>query len=158
MVTKVRGSFGEYEGHLHLDQDDPSRSSAQVTINVASVDTGNADRDAHLKSADFFEVERFPTMTFTSTSAEAVGGDVYRLTGDLTVRDVTRPVVLELEFTGAVRDPFGFLRLGFEGHTTINRRDFGLEWNMALDTGGLLVSEKVTIELDLAAVRPFEQS
>ena len=157
MVTKVRGAFGDYEGHIHLDQEDPSRSSAEITINVASVDTGNADRDAHLKSADFFEVDRFPTITFTSTSAEALGDDRYRLTGNLTVRDVTRPVMLDLEFTGAVHDPFGLQRAGFEGRTIINRRDFGLEWNMALDTGGLLVSEKITIELDVAAVRPLEQ-
>jgi polyisoprenoid-binding protein YceI len=157
MVTKVRGAFGAVEGRFHLDQEDPSRSSAEITIEVASIDTGNAERDAHLKSADFFEVERFPTITFTSTSAEALGGDRYRLTGDLTVRDVTRPVTLELEFTGAVRDPFGLQRVGFEGQTVLNRRDFGLEWNMALDTGGLLVSEKITIELDVAAVRPLEQ-
>ena len=157
MVTKVHGGFGDYEGHLHLDQDDPSRSSAEITINVASISTGNADRDAHLKSADFFEVERFPTITFTSTSAEALGDDSYRLTGDLTVRGVTRPVSLDLQFTGAVRDPFGLQRVGFEGTTVINRRDFGLDFNVALDAGGLLVSEKITIELDVAAVRPLEQ-
>jgi len=156
MVTRVRGAFGQFEGHLHLDQEDPSRSSARVSIQVASIDTGNADRDAHLKSADFFDVEQFPTITFVSTAAEAVGGDVYRLTGDLTIRDVTRPVTLELEFTGALRDPFGLVRAGFEGEVVINRRDFGLAWNMALDTGGVLVSEKITIELDVAAVRPLE--
>lgn len=158
MVTKVRGAFSEYEGRIHLDQEDPSRSFAQVTIAAASIDTGNAQRDAHLRSADFFDAERFDTITFTSTSVEAVGDDVYRLTGELTVRDVTRPVTLELEYTGAVADPFGLLRLGFEGHTTINRRDFGLEWNVALDQGGLLVSEKITIELDLAAVKPLAEA
>jgi polyisoprenoid-binding protein YceI len=155
MVTKVRGLFKEVEGTIHLDQEDPSRSSAQVTVQVASIDTQQPDRDAHLRGADFFDVERFPTMTFTSTGAEALSDGRYRLTGDLTIRGTTRPVTLDLELTGALRDPFGMFRVGFEGATVVNRRDFDLGWNMALDTGGLLVSEKVTIELDIAAVRPL---
>lgn len=156
MVTKVRGLFKEVEGTIHLDVEDPSRSSAEVTIQVASVDSQQPDRDAHLRSADFFDVERFPTITFTSTSAKAVGEDRYQLTGDLTIRGTTRPVTLDLELTGVVRDPFGMLRVGFEGTVVVNRRDFDLGWNMALDTGGLLVSEKVTIELDVAVVRPAD--
>ena len=156
MVTKVRGAFKEFEGRIHLDGTEPSRSSAEIIIQVASVDSGNADRDAHLRSPDFFDVERFPTITFASTSAEALGPESYRMTGELTIRDVTRPVTIDLEHSGTVKDPFGLLRLGFEGSVVINRRDFGLGWNMALDTGGLLVSEKITIEIDVAAVRPFE--
>jgi polyisoprenoid-binding protein YceI len=156
MVTKVRGLFKEVEGTIHLDAEDPSRSSARVTINVASIDSQQPDRDAHLRSADFFDAERYPSITFVSTAAEALGDDRYALTGDLTIRGTTRQVTLELELTGAVRDPFGMLRVGFEGATVINRRDFDLGWNMALDTGGLLVSEKVTIELDVAVVRPAE--
>jgi len=156
MVTKVRGLFKEFDGQIHLDADDPSRSSAQVTIQVASIDSQQPDRDAHLRGEDFFDAERYPTITFTSTGAEAVDEDHYRLTGDLTIKDVTRPVTLDLELTGAVRDPFGFQRVGFEGSVVVNRRDWGLGWNMKLDTGGLLVSEKVTIELDVAAVRPAD--
>jgi polyisoprenoid-binding protein YceI len=154
MVTKVRGSFTDFEGRIHIDGEDPARSGAQVTVSMASVQSGNADRDAHLRSADFFDVEHFPTMTFSSTSAEALDDDTYRLVGDLTIRDVTWPVALDLAFTGAVHDPFGNQRLGFEGSLVINRRDWGLGWNMPLDQGGLLVSEKITIELDVAAVHP----
>jgi len=156
MVTKVRGSFRQVDGRIHLDGEDPTRSSAEITLEVDSVDSGNPDRDAHLRSADFFDAETYPTITFRSTKAEVVGTDTYRLTGDLTIRDVTRPVTLDLAFTGALHDPFGLLRVGFEGSVVVNRRDWGLAWNMALDAGGLLVSEKITIELDVAAVRPAE--
>jgi polyisoprenoid-binding protein YceI len=154
MVTKVRGSFKDFEGHLHLDADDPSRSSAEVTIVVDSIDSGHPDRDAHLRSADFFDVEKYPSISFRSTKVEVVDRDTYRLTGEVTIRDISRPVTIDLEMTGALHDPFGLVRVGFEGSVVVNRRDFGLEWNMALDAGGLLVSEKVTIELDVAAVRP----
>ncbi len=154
MVTKVRGLFKEFEGKIVLDPDDPTRSSAEVSIQVASIDSQQPDRDAHLKSADFFDAERYPTITFKSTAAEQLGEDRYRLTGDLTIRAVTRQVVLDLELTGATPDPWGMFRVGFEGAVAVNRRDWGLEWNMALDAGGLLVSEKVTIELDVALVRP----
>jgi len=155
MVTKVRGAFKEFEGVLHLDAEDPTRSSADVTLQVASIDSGNPDRDAHLRSGDFFDAEAFPTIRFVSTAAEAKDDDRYALTGDLTIRGVTRPVTLDIELTGATNDPWGNRRIGFEGSVTVNRRDWDLGWNMALDTGGLLVSEKVTIELDVAAVRPL---
>ncbi len=154
MVTKVRGLFTDFEGKIHLDADDPTRSRAEVTIQVASIDSQQPDRDNHLRGADFFDVERFPTISFTSTKVEALDQEHYRLTGDLTIRDVTRPVTLDLELTGSTPDPWGMFRVGFEGSVVVNRRDFGLEWNMALDAGGLLVSEKVTIELDVALVRP----
>jgi len=154
MVTKVRGLFKDFEGQIHIDGQDPTRSSAEVTIQVASIDSQQADRDAHLRGADFFDVEKYPTITFKSTKAEVVDENTYRLTGDLTIRDATHPVAIDLEFTGATNDPFGFFRIGFEGSVVVNRRDWGLVWNMALDTGGLLVSEKIAIELDIAAVRP----
>ena len=157
MVTKVRGLFKEFEGHLHIDGADPTRSSAEVTIQVASIDSQQADRDNHLRSADFFDAENYPTITFKSTKAEILDGDTYRLTGDLTIRDKTHPVTIDLEFTGAVNDPFGLFRIGFEGSVVVNRRDWDLSWNVPLDTGGLLVSEKITIELDIAAVHPLAQ-
>ena len=157
MVTKVRGLFKEFDGHLHIDGSDPNRSSAEVTIQVASIDSQQADRDNHLRSADFFDVANYPTITFKSTKAEQVDGDSYRLTGDLTIKGITHPVALELAFVGATDDPWGSFRIGFEGSVVVNRRDWGLSWNMPLDTGGLLVSEKITIELDIAAVRPLDK-
>jgi polyisoprenoid-binding protein YceI len=157
MVTKVRGLFKEFDGHLHIDGEDPTRSSAEVTIQVASIDSQQADRDTHLRSAEFFDVANHPTITFKSTKAERVGGDAYRLTGDLTIKGITHPVALDLEVIGATDDPWGSFRVGFEGSVVVNRRDWGLGWNMPLDTGGLLVSEKITIELDIAAVRPTDK-
>jgi len=153
MVTKVRGSFKDFEGHAHLDAADPSRSSAELTIQVASVDTGQEQRDGHLRNSDFFDAENHPTMTFTSTSAEKVDDDTYRLTGDLTVKDTTKPVAIDFELTGSAKDPYGNLRAGFEGQAVINRKDWGLNWNTALETGGFLVSDKVVLEFDVSAVK-----
>jgi len=158
MVTKVRGQFGAVDGVLNLDQEDPTRSSAEVTAQMASVSTGNDQRDEHLRGPDFFHVEEHPVMTFHSTAAELAGEDTFRLTGDLTIKGVTRPVTFDIEFTGAAKDPWGNLRTGFEGKATINRKDWGLAWNVALEAGGILVSEKVTIELDIAAVRIEEDA
>jgi polyisoprenoid-binding protein YceI len=153
MVTKVRGHFTEYEGSGHFDADAPENSTLELTIQATSIDTGNADRDAHLKSNDFFDMENHPTITFSSTGVEKVEDDVYRVTGDLTVRGTTKPVSIDFEYTGAAVDPFGNTRIGLEGRTTVNRKDFGLNWNAALDTGGVLVSEKVTLEFDVSAVK-----
>ncbi len=153
MVTKVRGQFTEYEGSGHFDAEDPTNSSLQLTIQADSIDTGNADRDAHLRSNDFFDMENHSTITFASTSVEKVGDDVYRVTGDLTVRGTTKPVEIDFEYAGAAVDPFGNTRIGLEGRTTVNRKDFGLDWNAPLDTGGVLVSEKVTLEFDVSAIR-----
>jgi polyisoprenoid-binding protein YceI len=152
MVATVRGSFGIFSGVIALDAADPTRSSAEVEIDATSITTGNAQRDAHLRSPDFLDVETYPTITFRSTSAEVVGADEYRLHGELTIKDQTRPVVLDLEFQGSSTDPYGNARAGFEGRTTINRKDWGLTWNVTLETGGILVGEKVKVELDVSAI------
>ncbi|MBK5222207.1 MAG: YceI family protein [Acidimicrobiia bacterium] len=157
MVTKVRGSFKEVEGSGVLDAENPANSTAQLTIQAASIDSGNADRDGHLRSNDFFDMETYPTITFTSTAVEPVGDDNFRVTGDLTIKDVTKPVDVELEFTGTAVDPFGNTRIGFEGTTTINRKDWGVNWNAALEAGGVLVSEKVTLEFDLSAIKSSDE-
>jgi polyisoprenoid-binding protein YceI len=153
MVTKVRGSFNEFEGRGYLDASDPSRSRAEVTIKVASIDTRNADRDAHLRSNDFFDMERYPEIRFVSTSVEQVGDATFRVSGDLTIKGVTRPISIDFEFTGSAVDPFGNQRVGFEGSTTINRKDWGVNWNAALEAGGVLVSEQVTLEFEISAIK-----
>ncbi len=149
MVTKVRGSFEEFEGTAVLGE----TPTLDVTIQVASVNTRSADRDAHLRSADFFDVENFPTMTFRGTSWEITGEDTFDITGDLTIKDVTRTLTIPFEYTGEATDPFGNLRVGFEGKTQVIRKDFGLTWNAALETGGVLVSDKVTLEFDVSAIK-----
>ncbi|KNB51092.1 YceI family protein [Streptomyces caatingaensis] len=153
MVTNVRGTFAEHKGTLHLDGSDPSRSSAALDVRIASVDTGIKDRDAHLLGDDFFSAERFPLMTFRSTAAEALGGDRYRITGDLTIKDVTRPLAIDLEFNGSATDVYGNERVGFEGSAEILRSDWGLTWNAALEAGGVMVSDKVKLTFDISAVR-----
>jgi polyisoprenoid-binding protein YceI len=153
MVTKVRGAFNEFEGGATLDFADPSKSSAHLSIKTASVDTRNEQRDAHLRTNDFFDAPSYPTITFTSTSVRQTGDETFELVGDLTIKDVTKSVTLDVEYTGAAKDPFGNTRVGFEGGTTIERSDYGVKFNAALETGGLLVSEKVTIELEIAAIK-----
>ncbi|MGX1506281.1 UNVERIFIED_CONTAM: polyisoprenoid-binding protein YceI [Streptomyces graminofaciens] len=153
MVTNVRGSFGEYEGKLVLDGTEPARSTAAIDVAIASVDTGIADRDGHLRSGDFFDAEKFPKMTFRSTAAEQLGGDKYRITGDLTIKDVTRPIAIDLEFQGSATDVYGNERVGFEGGTEILRSDWGLTWNAALEAGGVMVSDKVKLNFDISAIK-----
>ena len=153
MVTKVRGSFNSFEGSGVFDAEQPERSTLSVTIQVDSVDTRNADRDNHLRNSDFFDVASFPTITFVSTAVRAKGSDEYTVTGDLTIKGVTRSIDLDLELTGTAVDPWGDTRLGLEGATVINRKDWGLTWNAALEAGGVLVSEKVTLEFEISAVR-----
>ena len=153
MVTKVRGWFNEFEGTATIDGDDPARSSARVTIQAASIDTRNADRDAHLRTNDFFDMETYPEIRFVSTAVERVDETTYRVSGDLTIKGVTRPVTIDFEYTGSAVDPFGNQRLGLEGTTTVNRRDWGINWNAALDTGGVLVGEKVLLEFEVSAIR-----
>lgn len=153
MVTNVRGSFGEHEGSLKLNGSDPAASAASIDVKIASVDTGIADRDAHLVSGDFFDAEKFPLMTFRSTSAEQLGGDKYRVTGDLTIKDVSRPLSIDLEFNGSATDVYGNERVGFEGSAEILRSDWGLTWNAALETGGVMVSDKVKLNFDISAIK-----
>jgi polyisoprenoid-binding protein YceI len=158
MVTKVRGQFNDFAGTAVLDAADPSASSAELTIEVASVDTRNAQRDGHLRTNDFFDAESHPQITFRSTAVEAAGDDRYRVRGDLTIKGTTLPVTVEFEYTGTAVDPFGNQRVGFEGSTTVNRRDWGVTWNAPLEAGGVLVSEKVTLEFEVSAIRvPAEQ-
>jgi polyisoprenoid-binding protein YceI len=141
------------EGTVHLDARDPSKSTASVRAKVASVSTGQAQRDEHLRHSDFFEAETYPELTFESTSAEQVGDDTFRLTGDLTIKGVTRPVTVDFEFTGTAKDPFGNLRAGFEGRAEVNRKDWGLTYNAALETGGFMISDKIKLEIDVSAIR-----
>ena len=153
MVTKVRGSFNEFEGTGYFDAEDPTRSHLRLTIKAASIDTRNADRDAHLRGNDFFDMEQHPEITFASTAVEQVDGETYRVTGDLTIKGVTKPVTFDVEYTGSAVDPFGNQRIGLEGSVTINRKDWGVSWNAALEAGGVLVSEKVTLEFEVSAIR-----
>jgi polyisoprenoid-binding protein YceI len=153
MVTKVRGTFAEYEGALHLDFEDARKSTVRVTIHAASIDTGNADRDAHLRSNDFFAMEEYPEIVFASTGVEPIDDDTYRVTGDLTIRGLARPVAFDAERTGPVTDPWGKTRVGLAGSLTVNRKDWGVSWNMALEAGGVVVSDKVTLEFDISATR-----
>ena len=206
MVTKVRGSFNEFEGSGHFDAEDPTRSKVELTIQAASIDTRNADRDGHLRSNDFFDMERHPEITFSSTAVEQLDAENYRVTGDLTIKTasidtrnadrdahlrgndffdmenhpeitfastaiesldddhfkvtgdltikgVTKPVSVDFEYAGTAVDPFGNHRIGLEGKTTVNRKDWGVNWNAALEAGGVLVSEKVTLEFDVSAIR-----
>ncbi|WP_028802388.1 YceI family protein [Streptomyces sp. 142MFCol3.1] len=153
MVTNVKGSFLDFQGSLHLDGSDPSKSTASLDIKMDSIDTGSADRDGHLKSSDFFKTEEFPTMTFRSTKAEALGGDDYRITGDLEILGTTKEISIDLEFNGAAKDPFGNERVGFEGKSELLRSEWGLTWNAALETGGVLVSDKIKLNFDISAIR-----
>jgi polyisoprenoid-binding protein YceI len=153
MVTKVRGSFNEFEGSGYFDAENPSNSNLQLTIKAASIDTRNADRDAHLRGNDFFDMETYPEIRFVSTAVDKVDDDNYKVTGDLTIKAETRPVTINFEFGGVVQDPWGNQRLGLEGSTVINRKEWGVNFNVALEAGGVLVSEKVTLEFEVAAVK-----
>ena len=153
MVTKVRGSFNEFEGSGYFDADNPANSHLELTVQAASIDTRSADRDGHLRSNDFFDMEKYPTISFKSTSVEKVDEENYRVTGDLTVKDVTKPVTVDFEYGGIAVDPFGNTRLGLDGSVKVNRKDFGLNWNAALEAGGVLVSEKVTLEFEVSAIK-----
>ena len=151
MITKVRGRFTDVSGRITIAEE-PEASHVEVEIGAASLSSGNADRDTHLKSADFFDVDRFPTITFRSTSVTALADNTWEVVGDLTVRDTTRPVTLQVDFDGADVSPLGDERIGFSAATDVNREDFGLTWNMALETGGLLVGKTARIELAVQAI------
>jgi len=151
VVSKVRGRFDKFSGAITIAED-PLQSRVDATIEVGSVSTGDDSRDGHLRTGDFFDVDQFPTMTFATTGVRADGGD-YVLSGDLTIKGVTKPVELELEFNGVEGDPWGGTRAGFSAETEINRKDWGLEYNMVLETGGVMVGEKVKIQLEIEAVK-----
>jgi len=153
MVSKVRGSFRTFEGQI-VTADDPTASSVTATIDLSSIDTGNADRDNHLRSADFFDVATHPKMTFTSTSVGSVG-DNFAVTGDLTLHGVTKSISFQLELNGFGPDPWGGTRAGFSASTAISRKDFGIEFNMPLENGGVVLGDKVDITLEIeAALQP----
>ncbi|MER5555164.1 YceI family protein [Streptomyces sp. NPDC002793] len=153
MVTTVRGAFLEYESRLYFDGRRPERSRAEISLVTASVDTGVEQRDAHLIGREFLDARTHPRLSFTSTAVQLIGKDVYRMTGDLTIRGITGPVVLDLTYIGYVTDPFGYERVGFDGTTTINRSDWGLTYNARLAEGGAMVSERLRLQFDIAAIR-----
>ena len=157
MITNVRGKFETVSGVINFDEANPAASSIDVTIDVNTVNTGVADRDNHLRSADFFDVEKFPTITFKSTNVQLNSDNSAKVTGDLTIRDVTRSVVIEGEYLGQHKTPFGTTITGFNGNTQINREDFGLTWNVALETGGVLVGKDIKIALEVEAVLATEE-
>jgi polyisoprenoid-binding protein YceI len=152
MVTKVRGAFNEFEGSAIVDANLPA-SSVDLTIQAASIDTRNEQRDGHLRSSDFLAMEEFPTITFASTAVEQVGATSVAITGDLTIKGVTSSITVPFEFEGAATDPFGNQRIGFEGQVTINRKDYGVTWNAALETGGVLISDKIVLEFEVSAIK-----
>jgi polyisoprenoid-binding protein YceI len=152
MVTKVRGTFNEFEGTVN-GGDSVSDAAISVTIQSASVDTRNPDRDAHLTAGDFFAVETYPTIEFASTQVEPLDEQTLRVAGDLTIKGVSRPVTIDFEYAGSATDPFGLQRVGFEGSTTVRRSDFGMTFNAALETGGVLVSDAIVLEIEISAVK-----
>jgi polyisoprenoid-binding protein YceI len=153
MVTKVRGSFNEFEGTATIDGANPANSSVRVAIKVDSIDTRNAQRDEHLRTNDFLDATVYPEITFVSTAINHLGGNDFEVTGDLTIKDVTKSVTFPLEYQGSATDPFGNQRIGFEGTTQITRSDYGVAFNVALEAGGVLVSDKVTLEFEISAIK-----
>lgn len=153
MVTTVRGSFKTWTAEVHLDAENVANTSARIEIDADSIDTGNTDRDTHVRNNDFLEVDNHPKITFVSTSAEKKSDDEFVLHGDLTVKSVSKPVSIDFEKTGESKDPWGNYRVGFEGKAKINRKDFGIVFNAILETGGVLVSEKITLDFDISAIR-----
>ncbi len=153
MMSSVTGSFNDFKATVSLDRENPAASSVDFTINTASIDTDNENRDKHLKSADFFEVDKYPTIAFKSTKIAPAGKDSYKVTGNLTIRDVTKVVTLPVTFLGFGKDPWGNERAGFEIETTLNRKDYGLNWNKALDQGGFLLADDVKVTISLEAVK-----
>jgi polyisoprenoid-binding protein YceI len=152
MISTVKGHFNVLSGSLHIDEQNPANSWVEAQVEVSSIDTRDANRDGHLRSPDFFDAEKYPVITFKSTKVEHVEGDEYKVTGDLTVRDVTKPVVLKAEYSGQVKDPQGNARAGLTATGKIDRTEFGLTWNHVLETGGVMVGTDVKIEIDLETI------
>jgi polyisoprenoid-binding protein YceI len=155
MVATVRGHFTDFTGTAHVDTANPAASKVELSIVANSINTGQQQRDDHLRSGDFFESEQYPDITFTSTDVTR-DGDEWTISGDLTIKGVTHSIAVPFEFTGSAQDPFGNTRIGFEGAATLNRKDWGLTWNAALETGGVLVSEKIKLQFDVSAIKNAE--
>lgn len=158
MFTTVRGQFSSFQGTLDLDMQNPENSHVEGSVDVRSIDTGDNDRDAHLRSPDFFDVENHPEMTFHSTRIESKGNNEYKVVGDLTIHGTTRQIIWDVESADLGKDPWGNLRLGFSAETKVNRKDFGLNWNVALETGGWLVSDEIKIQAEIQAVPSAEDA
>lgn len=158
VIAKVRGQFTRWSGVITLEGGDLARAQVSATIDVASIETGVADRDNHLKSGDFFDAATFPEITFKSNRVEAAGKDHWKLIGDLTIHGTTKEVTLQVEHTGAAKDPWGNQRQGFAAKTEIDRKEFGLLWNQTLDAGGVMIGDKVTIDIDIEAVQQVEKA
>jgi len=156
MVSTVRGSFEDFAGTVEIDGDDPTTARGRVTVKTGSLWTGVEMRDNHLRSDDFFGVEKYPEMTFQSTAVEKTGDDTYKVTGDLTIREITRPITLAVEVEGQIIDPWGNERVGLSGRGRLNRKDWGLNWNQAIEAGGVVVSDHINISVEAALVRKVE--
>jgi polyisoprenoid-binding protein YceI len=153
MISKVRGQFEKFSGEVNLDENNPAATTVDVNIETASVNTREPQRDGHLKSPDFFDSEKFPTMHFVSHKVEVTSPSSARLTGDLTIKDQTHPVNMDVEFAGKAKSPWGTTSVGFNGTTKINRKDWNLTWNQALETGGFLVGDEIEITIELELVQ-----
>ncbi len=153
MVSTAKGTFNVFSGEVEIDEQHPENSWVVAEVDAASIHTRDARRDGHLRSADFFDTEQYPKITFKSTKVEALGGNEYRVTGNLIMHGVTKEVAFSVEYSGQVRDSFGLQRAGLNAKATINRKDFGLSWNNILESGGVALGDKVTIELDLEAIK-----
>jgi polyisoprenoid-binding protein YceI len=151
LLSKVRGRFSDFEGTIDFDETNPEASSVNFTVHTKSIDTNEADRDTHLRSADFFSVDQFPTLTFRSTKIARRGDNRFDVTGDLTMRGVTKTVVVPVEYLGKAKDPWGNEKVAFEGEVPLNRKDYGLTWNAALETGGFLVGDEVKVNVSIQA-------
>ncbi len=149
MIAKVRGWFEKFDGNIELNEQDPSKTTVDIHIEAASINTREPQRDGHLRSPDFLDAENYPHLSFKSTRVEVKDEMHAKLYGDLTIKGISRPVVLDVEFTGQAQSPFGYTGYGFGGRTVINRKDWGLEWNRALETGGWLVGDEITVEIEL---------
>lgn len=153
MISKVRGRFEEFNGTINFNEDNPTNTTVDVEINAASINTREEDRDNHLRSPDFLNVEEYPVLTFKSKRVEVTSDDTAKLIGDLTIRDTTREVILDVEYAGQAKSPWGTTSAGFSASTKINRKDFGLTWNQTLETGGVLVGDEVNIDIELEIVK-----
>jgi len=152
MVSTVKGKFNVVSGTLNLDDANPANSWVEAEVDAASIDTGEPNRDNHLRAPDFFDVEKYPKITFKSTKVEPAGDNEYKVTGDLTLHGVTKPAVFHVEYSGQIKDPYGFQRAGFSAKTKISRKEWGLTWSTLLETGGAVVGDEVKIELDVEAI------